>query len=115
MNHLLEIVNNKPIEGFTEKLAFGGQMVLIGMSVIFAVLSLLWLCLYVFKVFFHDIPAKKKAAKVSKTVVEIAPVKQVAVEQNDDDEIVAVIAAAIAAAESENAGLKFRVVSFRRK
>ena len=115
MNHLLEIVNNQPIEGFTEKLVFGGQMVLIGMSVIFAVLSLLWLCLYIFKVFFHDIPSKKKADKAAKTVVEVAPVKQAVAARNDDDEIVAVIAAAIAAAESENAGLKFRVVSFRRK
>ncbi len=32
-----------------------------------------------------------------------------------DEEIVAVIAAAIAMAESESDGLKFRVVSFRRK
>ena len=33
----------------------------------------------------------------------------------DDEEIIAVIAAAIAMAESESNGLKFRVVSFRRK
>lgn len=32
----------------------------------------------------------------------------------NNDEIVAVIAAAIATAESENSGLKFRVVSFKR-
>lgn len=33
---------------------------------------------------------------------------------DQDEEIIAVIAAAIAMAESENSGLKFRVVSFRR-
>ena len=34
--------------------------------------------------------------------------------ESTDEEIIAVIAAAIAMAESENNGLKFRVVSFRR-
>lgn len=33
---------------------------------------------------------------------------------DQDEEIIAVIAAAIAMAESENSGLKFKVVSFRR-
>ena len=36
------------------------------------------------------------------------------VQSTADEEIVAVIAAAIAMAESENSGLKFKVVSFRR-
>ena len=36
------------------------------------------------------------------------------ISEADDGEIIAVLAAAIAAAESEDNGLKFRVVSFRR-
>ena len=37
MSHLLEVTNyTQPIDGFTDKLAFGGQMVLIGMSVVFS-------------------------------------------------------------------------------
>lgn len=116
MSHLLEVTNyTQPIEGFADKLAFGGQMVLIGMSVVFSVLILLWLSLYFFKVFFHDIPAKKKSVSLPKAVTESQEVKTSVQKQNNDEEIIAVIAAAIATAESENQGLKFRVVSFRRK
>lgn len=97
--------------GFLDTLTFGLQMLLIGMVAVFAVLGLLWFCLYVFRLVFHDLPAKK-ATEVPAEKSEPAPV---VASVSGDDEIVAVIAAAIAAAESENAGLKFRVVSFRRK
>ena len=116
MNHLLDVTNyTQPIDGFVDKLAFGGQMVLIGMSVVFSVLILLWLSLYIFKVFFHDIPAKKKSVSLPEATTEPQEVKTSTAKQNNDEEIISVIAAAIAAAESENQGLKFRVVSFRRK
>ena len=92
---------------------FGGSMVLIGMATIFAVLCLLWACLALFKVVFHDLPEKRKLEKsVAEETQITAPAPTVA---NADDEIVAVIAAAIAMAESESSGLKFRVVSFKRK
>ena len=93
-------------------LAFGGTMLLIGIATVFAVLSLLWICLVLFKVFFHDLPAKranKAAPTINEAVVESTDKK------DGDGEIVAVIAAAIAMAESESDGIKFRVVSFRRK
>ena len=115
MNFLLDIDYTKPIDGFADKLVFGGQMVLIGVSVVFSVLAILWLSLYIFKVFFHDIPSRKKATKASVKVEEAAPQPATVAQTTSNDEIVAVIAAAIAAAESENSGLKFRVVSFRRK
>ena len=90
---------------------FGGAMVLIGMATIFAVLVLLWGCLSLFKVIFHDLPAKKAAKP---TVETVAP--SPAVEHSpSDDEVIAVIAAAIAMAESECSDTKFKVVSFRRK
>ena len=115
MNHLLQVTEySKPIEGVVEKLTFGGQMVLIGMSVIFAVLILLWFSLYIFKLFFHDIPSNRKAKQKPEKSTESASTP-VVTQRSDDDEIIAVIAAAIAAAECENPGLKFRVVSFRRK
>ena len=117
MNFLLEVTDySKPIDGFMDKLLFGGQMVLIGMSVVFAVLVLLWISLLAFKLFFHDLPSKRKAKKSVEVAVKAAPVTETAIKkQTNDEEIVAVIAAAIAAAESENSGLKFRVVSFKRK
>jgi len=42
-----------------EAALFGGSMVLIGMLAVFAVLIILWGCLVLFKIAFHDIPAKK--------------------------------------------------------
>ena len=95
-------------------LLYGAQVVLIGMVTVFAVLGLLWVCLTAFKFVFHDLKsnASVKPAPISKPEeVVVPPVATV----SSDDEIVAVIAAAIAAAESEAPGLKFRVVSFRRK
>ena len=101
-----------PIEGFMDKLGFGGMMVALGMGTVFSVLIILWLALVLFKVCFHDLPAKRKAKAVAPVVVA-EPTAPAAV--NNDDEIVAVIAAAIAMAESESDGIKFRVVSFKRR
>ena len=93
---------------------FGGAMVLIGMLTVFTVLCLLWACLVVFKIVFHDLPEKRAKKLADKTVdlVEAVPVAENVTSQ--DDEIVAVIAAAIAMAESESSGIKFKVVSFKR-
>ena len=90
---------------------FGGSMVLIGMATIFAVLCTLWGCLALFKLVFHDLPAKKAAKAVEEDTSAVV-VEETA---SNDDEIVAVIAAAIAMAESEASDTKFRVVSFKRK
>ena len=95
-----------------DKLLGGGMMVLIGMATVFAVLVTIWLALICFKIAFHDLPAKRKA-KVS--AVAIPQETVVASVATNDDEIVAAIAAAIAMAESESDGVKFRVVSFRRR
>lgn len=99
-----------PITEFGQVLGYGGQMVLIGMLTIFAVLCLLWLCLAIFGKVFNKTAAPKEA----KLEAAPAPV-EVEVYTADDEEIVAVIAAAIAMAESECENKKFRVVSFRRK
>ena len=117
MTALLEINLNQPIESFSEKLLYGGQMLLIGMGTVFAVLILLWACLSVFKIVFHDLPAKRTSpdATTPKAVVDVPSGNAALPTWGSDDEIVAVIAAAIAAAESESSGLKFKVVSFRRK
>ena len=116
MNFLLDVTKERLWEttNKAELLEFGGQVFLIGMATVFAVLCLLWACLTVFKVVFHDIPAKKSGRVVPEKKVVEAVAAPVPVQSNDE-EIVAVIAAAIAAAESESGGaLKFRVVSFRR-
>ncbi|MBO5906790.1 MAG: OadG family protein [Clostridia bacterium] len=94
----------------SDALLFGGAILLIGMLTVFSVLIILWLCLTLFKLCFSK---KTKSEKANSSVSEVQI--QQAQSKSDDKEIVAVIAAAIAAAESETDGLKFRVVSFRRK
>ena len=116
MNFLLDINNidiSKPIEGFFDKLLYGGQMLLIGVLVVFSVLILLYLTLVLFKLLFHDLGKGKKKVKDVKTENLRVPEPIVT---PTNEEIVAVIAAAIAMAENEFGGnRKFRVVSFKRK
>ena len=96
-----------------EAFLYGGSVLLIGMATVFAVLCILWLCLIVFKLVFHDLPSKR--ATKNKVAQVLAPVeKTVEARKPEDGEIIAVIAAAIAMAESEHSGANFRVVSFRR-
>ncbi len=111
MNFLLSVNPNQTLD-LKNVLTFGGQTLLIGMGAVFSVLIIIWLCLVLLKYFLHDLPNKKSPdaneAPVPAIVTPIA-------DSSLDGEIIAAIAAAIAMAESESAGLKFRVVSFRRK
>ena len=105
--------SNFEISQLGDAFLFGGAILLIGMITVFSILCILWLCLSMFNLIFHKLPDKrvqKRSANVS-----MAPTEAVEeTHSTDDAEIIAVIAAAIAAAESEDTGLKFRVVSFRR-
>ncbi len=98
-----------------EALSFGGLMLLIGMATVFAVLCVLWLCLTIFKVCFHDLPAKRQSEATPKEDIPAPVAIATPVSVTDDAEIIAVITAAIAMAESDASGIKFKVVSFRRK
>ncbi len=115
MNLLLaidEVNTSEAIGNFTDKLSYGGTMLLIGMLTVFSVLILIMISLFAFKYFFHDLAKKSnETPKVEKAVVQ-EPVYKA---YSQDEEIAAVIAAAIAMAESENDGIKFRVVSFKRR
>ena len=94
-------------------LLFGASILLIGIVTVFSVLCILWLFLYLFKLLFHELPAKRATKKkVSPIITAVDKTTEEA--YTDDGEIVAVIAAAIAMAESEHSGMKFRVVSFRK-
>ena len=104
---------NFDVSQLGDALVFGGAILLIGMVAIFAVLVILWIFLVFFKFVFHDLPARSK--NVKKVVPEtVVPVEET-VTVSTEDEIVAAIAAAIAMAESESDGIKFKVVSFKRK
>ena len=103
--------------------AYAGQMTLLGISMVFAVLAVLWGVLAIFKlVFAGKTPKAPKVVKVNpqppvETVPEKASVATAPVSQQNDAELVAVITAAVAAYMAEegteyNGG--FRVVSFKR-
>ena len=100
---------------------YAGEMTLLGMGMVFAVLAILWGVLSIFKVVFagKTPKVKKEAPKAavaqpsdeSKTVVA-ATVQAV---QADDAAMIAVLTAAIAAYRTEEgADGAFRVVSFKR-
>ncbi len=111
MNFLLDIDLASRTNDFGEKIAFGATTLLIGLLAVFSVLIIIWLCLVLLKICLQGFSSNKKteSAKAPVQVVTQAPTA------SKDEEIIVAIAAAIAAAESESSGLKFRVVSFRRK
>lgn len=103
-----------------ERLALAGQMTLLGMGMIFAVLATLWGVLAIFKLIFAR-PEKKKAKPAPaapKPEPVVVPEPVVAPAASNDAELIAVLTAAIAAYEAsqgnEVAPGGFRVVSFRR-
>ena len=112
---LLEIDVTKPLESAADKFAYGGQMLLIGMSVVFAVLLILWGSLELFHLAVTKLPAviEKKRAKPEPAQLVPDSVSET-VRDEDETELIAVFAAAIAAASEDNPAGSFRVVSFRR-
>ncbi len=107
-----------------ERLALAGQVTLIGMLMVFAVLAILWGVLAIFKLIFAKSTKAEKAEKIAKPATSApakapeAPLAPVAPTATDDAELVAILTAAVAAyisAEDPNAALGgFRVVSYRR-
>ncbi len=108
---LLAVDTSTPISSLADKFLYGGEMLLIGMATIFSVLIILLIILSLFKSVFGAFGKEQSVKKSMAQETAPAPIQQ----SCSNEEIVAVIAAAIAMAESESNGLKFRVVSFRRK
>ena len=111
---------------FSERLSEAMIMFVVGMLMIFAVLTLLWGVLAISRYFFYDIPKRRKESKTADAeskLEHIAPVVPApapvpgapAAPVADDAALVAAITAAIAAALAEDGYTGgFRVVSFRR-
>ncbi len=108
-----------------EAWAKAAEVTLMGMGLIFVVLSVLWFVLYIFKLVFakNTVSDKKKNAEEAKTAVTAAPTEQTSTAVtvgSDDGELVAVLTAAIAAYRASEEGCEgesvngFRVVSFKR-
>ena len=104
-----------------ERWLYAGQMTLLGMVMIFAVLGILWAILALFKVFFaQGEKSKEKVVKSESAAKPQAPVPApVPVAEHTDEELVAILTAAVAAyieseGQTESYAGGFRVVSFRR-
>ena len=119
-------------ESFSDRLGYAVQGTVTGILMVFAVLTLLCLILYASKLFFYDVPNKRKEKEIAKKNArveasiaaeteknELEEPVPAAVEMKDDGELVAVITAAVAAmiesSEYKNEFVGgFRVVSFKR-
>lgn len=106
MNSMLAVQLPDTYEG---TLLLGFQVFIIGMATVFAVLILIWGILSLFNRF------SKRGAGGKETTLPAVSTAPATASAAAGDELIAVIAAAIAMAENENPGMKFRVVSFRRK
>ena len=100
---------------------YAGEMTLLGMLMVFAVLAMLWLVLTLFKVIFVPKAKKEKATSAVKAPEVTAEENAVVAQDNNDanGELLAVITAAVAAYMAEENGGEapaegFRVVSFKR-
>ena len=99
-----------------EKLSLGGQVALLGMGTVFAVLAILWGLVELMHLLLTGFTGgKKKKATPAKAEAPVpAPAPAPAAPAAADDlEIVAVITAAVAAASGSSPS-SFRVVSFKR-
>ena len=117
MLNALNLFAPKALAMNAETLNMLWQTPLLGMGMIFAVLSILWGVLALFKLIFaRPAPKKTEPAPAPKAEAVVAP--EPAAEQTDDTELIAILTAAIVAYESscgnEVAPSGFRVVSFRR-
>lgn len=102
------------LETMADKLSYGLQTTLLGMSVIFAVLVILWAVLGIFKLLFTKSEAKEDKSETTAPAPAVpAPESAPVYSEPDDGELVAVITAAIASM-LDAPQTSFRVVSFRR-
>lgn len=118
--------NNMPM---ADRLAYALRMLIVGLGMVFVVLAILWGVLALSRVFFYDMPRRRREEEIAEHKAEVkaappapapapapAPVP-VAAPAQADDALIAVITAAISAAMAEEGSTPvggFRVVSFRR-
>lgn len=91
---------------------------LLGILTVFAVLSILWGALEVFRYVFYTLPNKRNEEKQKAQVEQNVAPTQPEADVSDDAEIVAAIIAAITASRADEGispSTSFRVVSFRKR
>lgn len=114
-------VTVEPIQTLGEKMSRAGMNTLISICIVFAMLILISLIIYAFKVFPYLEERKKKnaaptapAAPAANMAVQRQQQPAAVAEQTDDSELIAVIAAAIAASEgTSTSGFVVRSINRR--
>lgn len=105
-----------------EKLSIGVEVSLVGIAIVFLVLAILWGILELFRVFFYEIPKKKKEkmqashAETKEQMIEASPTEancEIPDDTRMDEELIAAISAAVSMEIGKPVG-SFRVVSFHR-
>lgn len=114
MGFLMTVAVEEPADSLLDRFLTGGIVLIRGMLTVFAVLCIIWGCLFVVRKIIEQVTGQASApAPVQEAP---APLAQAVAPTpaTDDGELIAVITAAIAAAEAETGHGGFRVVSFRR-
>ena len=101
---------------FGERLSYVGTLTLLGMCVVFSVLSIVWLAIVLMKkiLAYGEGKSKKEKASEAIQIPDPTPIVPVQPAPTEDGALLAAITAAIAVVwESEYPGTGFRVVSYR--
>lgn len=131
MNHTLRVIQTLTATDMTigERASYSLRMLIVGLGMVFFVLTILWGVLVLFRIFLHDLPEKKKARAealsdaVAKTAEPLAEMNTQTSDHTqltgatDDGALIAAITAAVTAsmdADGTYPAGGFRVVSFRR-
>lgn len=96
----------------SEALSTGGMVTVVGLGIVFSILVILMVVLYLFKVIFARQPKTEKTV-AAETVVNNEPVAVTAVDEPDDEELIAVLTAAIAASLNTST-YNLQIKSYRR-
>lgn len=105
-----------------DKLSIGVEVSLMGIAIVFLVLAILWGILELFRVFFYEIPKKRREKKQASEAdmgeqIEDAMLTEancdVPSDTQKEEELIAAISAAVAMEIGKPIG-SFRVVSFHR-
>lgn len=110
-NDLLKITDTS----FFGKLGFSLQVTLIGLSIVFSILIIIYIFLLIFGRVMNNLSGKKETVvqEIKNPVVEIQTEPET-IKTDDDGELIAVIAAAISMQTGKPIS-GFRVVSFKKR
>ena len=109
MNLSQAVITGKGVT-MADALSTGGMTTVVGLGIVFAVLVILMIVLYLFKLIFYKEP-KKLVTKEPEAPKEATEVKSEATE--DEDELIAILTAAVAASLNTST-YNLQIKSYRR-